>query len=376
MQIRHPGKTNRQKNNLMSTSAILETPRPWAFNRSELTAGLRRHTGDPSLRIMDLEELDLPDLRPALGRIRGMVVNCRGITGEYQFQLVLKETRQVGTTRAGTASPGQREAGFYRDLADQVPVRIPRLFALDPMGNWLVLECLEAGKQPENWSRADYLLATAQLAILHDRFWNLGRDLGIYSWLERPLEADFEVNVKVAANAINRLASQSDAHLFGMRRDLDPLLRRLVKHADVIANALRRAPDTLLHGDYWPGNIHVDAQGRLTVYDWQQVGIGPAVLDLVAFIQTSRWWFDPLPVDPQAIIFEYRRNLSEKTGTIWANQEWEALLAHARMWIFLISWVDILASTPAPILETRMQSLEDIWIAPLLDGVSRYLPED
>lgn len=325
---------------------------------------------------MEVEEREMPDVRPGLGRMRGLDAICRGTTGEYRFGLVLKETRQTGTTRAGTATPGQREAGFYRDLADQVPVRIPRLYAIDPMGAWLVMERLAPGKKPEAWSQTDYLLATTQLAILHDRFWNLGRDLSVYSWLERPLEVDFEVNVRVASNAIEKLSQQPAGHLFSMEPALEALFKRLARHAGQIANALRRAPDTLLHGDYWPGNIHVDDQGRLTVYDWQQVGIGPAVLDLVAFIQSSLWWFDPLPVDPQAIIFEYRRSLSEKTGTIWANPEWQSLLDHARMWIFLTNWIDLLASTPAPILETRMQQLEDIWIRPLIDSTNQYLPQD
>lgn len=360
----------------MSTSSILNNPRPWAFSRAELTAGLRRHTGDPSLRIMELEEQELPDVRPALGRLRGLDAVCRGTTGEYRFALVIKETRQIGTTRAGTATPGQREAGFYRDLADQVPVRIPRLYAIDPMGAWLVMDRLSPGKKPEGWGQTDYLLATTQLAILHDRFWNLGRDLRVYSWLERPLDVDFEVNVRVASNAIQRLSQSASSRLFSMEPDLEALFTRMARHADLIAEALKRAPDTLLHGDYWPGNIHVDDQGRLTVYDWQQVGIGPAVLDLVAFIQSSLWWFDPLPVDPQAIIFEYRRSLSEKTGTIWANQEWQALLDHSRMWIFLVNWIDVLASTPAPILETRMQQLENLWIKPLIDSANKYLPQD
>lgn len=358
----------------MNSSAILNAPRPWAFNRSELTAGLRRYTGDPSLRILELEELPLPDLRPSLGRIRGIRVICKGTTGDYSFELVLKETRQSGTTRAGTASPGYREAGFYRDLGDQVPVRIPKVFAIDPMGSWLVMERLRPGKLPDDWGKSDYLLATTQLAILHDRFWNLGKDLGIYSWLERPLDSDFDVNVKVASNAIEKLQINVSSGNSPIDTSLLELFQHLVKNADHISRALKRAPDTLLHGDYWSGNIQVDAQGRLTVYDWQQIGIGPAVLDLISFIQTSRWWFDPLPVDPEAIMVEYRRNLSEKTGTIWGNQEWQALLDYSRMWIFLVKWVDILANTPGPILNTRNRQLQELWIKPLIDAVERHIP--
>jgi hypothetical protein len=360
----------------MTISSILNTPRPWAFSRSELTAGLRRHTGDPSLRIVDLEEQDLPNLWPSVGRLRGMRVISQGATGEYSFDLVLKEALQAGTTRAGTTPPGQRESGFYRDLADQVPVRIPQLFALDPMGSWLVLGRLKPGRTPEEWTKADYLLATTQMAILHDRFWNLGRDLSIYSWLARPLDSDFEINVKVASNAMDHLRQPPISPLLQHDPSLEALLQRMVRHASQIARALKRAPDTLLHGDYWPANIQVDLQGRLTVYDWQKTGIGPGVLDLVEFLQSSRWWFDPLPVEPEAIIAEYRRNLSEKTGTIWANQEWQSLMDYALLWIFLVNWVDTLASTPDPLLGTRMEQLETLWLQPVREIVANRLPED
>ena len=35
---------------------LVDDPRPWAFSQAELTAGLRRQTGDPSLKITRLEE--------------------------------------------------------------------------------------------------------------------------------------------------------------------------------------------------------------------------------------------------------------------------------------------------------------------------------
>lgn len=360
----------------MSTSAILNAPRPWPFGRSELTAGLRRKTGDPTLRIVELGETDLPNLWPSVARIRGVKVTCAGSTGDYEYELVLKESLQQGRTRAGTAGPGPREVSFYRHLTDQVPVRIPQVISYDPYGEWLVMNRMEDGRHPETWNQDDYKLATAQLAILHDRFWGLGSDLAVYPWLARPLDSDFQVNIKVASNAINRLVQEPDARLFNRDTASITLLRHLVSHANKIAQGLRRAPETLLHGDYWPGNIHMDRQSRLTVYDWQQAGIGPGVIDLLSFIQTSRWWFDPLPLDTNEIIATYRSNLSEKTGIIWANQEWQALMDHALMWIFLVNWLDTLASTPSPILATRMPQLESLWLHPLRDAVARSLPVD
>jgi hypothetical protein len=359
----------------MSHAAILNKPRPWAFGRSELTAGLRRHAGDPSLRIDDLEEKNLPNRWPSLARMRGIEVTGKGATGEYSFSLVLKESLQQGITRAGTASPGQREVAFYRNLTDQIPVRVPEVIAFDPLGEWLVMSQLGEGRHPEAWTKEDYLLATTQLAVLHDRFWGLGHDLSVYTWLHRPLDSDFEVNVKVAGNAITRLELEPDTGLLSHDPHLLDLFRRMVTHAPAIVQMLQRAPQTLLHGDFWPGNIHVDQQGRLTVYDWQQTGIGPGMLDLQNFVQTSLWWFNPLPVSLDEIVATYRYNLSEKTGTIWANREWQALMDHALMWIFLVNWLDTLVSTPHPLISTRIEQLEDIWLEPLRAAVRNRLPE-
>ncbi|NIN93720.1 MAG: phosphotransferase, partial [Anaerolineae bacterium] len=50
---------------------------------------------------------------------------------------------------------------------------------------------------------------------------------------------------------------------------------------------LRRAPNTLLHGDYWPGNIAVLGDQRQIVYDWQLAGVGPGVIDLLVFVNKS-----------------------------------------------------------------------------------------
>jgi hypothetical protein len=359
----------------MCAASIVDDPRPWAFNLPELTAGLRRHTGDPSLRITRLEEHDLPYLRPAVGRIRGLDVACQGRTGDYRFPLVLKEAKQQGNTRAGTTSAGQREAAFYLNLTEVIPVRIPKMYASDASGNWLVLEMLDAGRTAEQWRAADYELATAQLTVLHDRFWGLGADLAVYPWLGRPLQADFDIHVKVAAAGIQRLTDDPDSELLAHDPGLVQLLSRLTLYAARIAAALRQAPATLLHGDYWPGNIHVDQKGRLTVYDWQQASIGPGVLDLLDFVQASRWWFDPLPISAEEIVARYREGIHQAVGKLWTDSEWTSLWEHALMWTFLFKWVDILASTPWPVLSTRYQQLADLWLGPVRASADRYLPE-
>lgn len=44
-----------------------------------------------------------------------------------------------------------------------------------------------------------------------------------------------------------------------------------------------RAADTLVHGDFWPGNLRGDDQ-RLVLLDWGDSGVGHPLLDSAAFL--------------------------------------------------------------------------------------------
>ncbi len=348
---------------------------PWPFGTPELTAGLRRHTGDPALRILSIEERDMPNRRPSVGRIRGLQVKAAGGTGAYTFHLALKEPRQSGTTRAGSAGPAVREASFYRDLASYLPVRTPRIYALEPSGKWIVMECLREGRPPETWQADDYLRAVEQLLVLHDTFWNLGDDLAVYAWLARPLDATLEVHIRIAEDAVPRLLAAAPQETRQRPLPWEALLPRLVEHARGIAAVLRQMPSTLLHGDYWPGNIHMDAQGRLVVYDWQEVGIGPGLLDMVSLVQSSAWWFPNLPLPAERLIAHYRQGLERMTEQAWSDAEWRILWGHGLMWVFLTRWLDLLASTPAPLLRAQADVLTSLWLEPIHACLQEFYSE-
>ena len=71
-------------------------------------------------------------------------------------------------------------------------------------------------------------------------------------------------------------------------------------------------PDTLVHGDYHPGNVR-GVPGRLTMLDWGDTGVGHPLLDVPAFLRSAeassvdtirtRWyaaWRDAVPgCDPE-----------------------------------------------------------------------------
>ena len=353
---------------------LLTDPRPWPFSRSELMAGIRRLTGDPKLQLDEIRKYDIPHRRPSIGRIRGLEVTCQGEKEKQTYHLVLKEPQ--GTTRTGTAGVGLREVSVYQVLADQLPVGTPRLISAHPLGDWMVMELLPPGRLHQIWTAEDYKLALDELIVLHDRFWGLGVDLTIYNWLARPLDSDFDIYVRAAASGVEYLIDDAPPALFARDPQLAQLLGRLVVHADQIAAPLNQAPATFIHGDYWPGNLHLDEAGNLTIIDWQPSGIAPGGLDLVTFIQMSRWWFDPLPLSVEEIVDYYRNGIAQSVGQVWDEPDWEALWDYALLWTFIAHWIDLVVAIPESLVEARLPYFEDIWLAPLRLAAQRQnIPE-
>jgi thiamine kinase-like enzyme len=355
----------------MQTSSILEEPRPWPFSKAQLTAGLRSHTGDNRLSVREIKEFNLPVRRPSIGRIRGIHVTCQASTGQKKYDLVLKEPQ--GTTRAGMAGAGRREVSFYRCLGEQIPIHIPQILASQADGEWMLFELLPSGISPDAWGADEYLLAIDNLVLLHDRFWSLNEFLDIYNWLGRPLTRDFEIFKQAASNGIQRF-SKLEAHpVFNREPGFIQMLECLVEQAKDIANELKTSPFTLMHGDYWPGNIMISSEGRLMAYDWQHASIGPGILDLVKFYQASQWEFAAVPLSQTEIVTRYRDKLRDKNGVGWLENDWQRQWDYGLLWTFLTDWVDLLAQTPTSIVETRRAQIESIWLGPVTEAFLRRL---
>jgi hypothetical protein len=357
----------------MQSSPVLEEPRPWPFSRAQLTAGLRGYTGDNRLSVRELKEFNLPDRRPSIGRIRGIHVVCQATTGQQKYDLVLKEP--LGTTRAGMAGAGRREVSFYLCLGEQVPLKTPQVLATQPEGDWMLFELLTTGTNPDDWKTKEYLLAIDNLVLLHERFWSLDEYLDTYNWLGRPLTRDFEIYVQAASCGIDQFTSIRPPSVFTQDPDFLKVLKSIIAQAGVIAQELKNSPYTLIHGDYWPGNLMVYPEGKLIAYDWQHVSIGPGILDLVKFFQASRWSFSPLPVSQLELVTRYRQKLAEKNGFSWNDNAWKKQWDFALLWTFLTEWVDLLAKIPTPIVETRQPEIESIWLDPVFEAYFRWLKE-
>lgn len=351
--------------------AITSAEWSWPFGLSEVTFGLRRHFNDTSLNVEGIKLIGLPDRRPSIGRVRAIKVDFMRTGSRHSCKLVVKEPQ--GTTRTGLAGAGKREVGLYESLAEHLPIRTPRMLVGSPLGDWLILELIEQVKDPSAWGADDYREAIDQLSSLHDRFWSLDVDLGTFPWLSHPLTADFDVHRIAAYQGLERIRESGRPAAFADQIDRMELLERLINSADRIVEPLQSETHTLLHGDYWPGNIAVTADGGQLVYDWQLAGVGPGVMDLLAFIYKSLWWFETLPIDPDELVERYRAKIAEKTGITRDQEAWSTLWDHALMWRFIQEWIDLLAVTPEPLLETWAERLESIWLDPVRQAAERRL---
>lgn len=354
------------------------SPPEWPFTRPELMAGLRRYLAAPHLRLLDITPMPLPDilqgaLPDPLRSVRGMSVGVEVEGAQRRLALVLKEAPISASGRV-LAAVGQREYGVYERLAPHLPVLVPGLVAGDETRGWIVLEVLADLRESATWTCDDYQAAITNLAALHDRFWNLGEDLAIFGWLARPFEIDYQSTVIAAAEAVQLLISSECIPALATTRNFYAFAA-LVQRADDIAAPLREETHTLLHGDYWPGNIARLADGRQIVFDWQRAAIGPAVLDVLIFSLTTRMMLKaPLSLDETIAL--YRSEMQERLGSCWDDSRFDLLWDHALMWQFLTHWLRRLAALSQEGYSAFAAAFEEVWLLPMCDALKRRLDID
>jgi hypothetical protein len=239
---------------------------------------------------------------------------------------------------------------------------MPAFIAGSPHGDWLILGAVVTGRSASHWTREIFFEAIDGLIRLHDRFWNLREDLANFAWLGRPLEGDFDVHLTAASSAIDRIVSQGNPASLANSPERVAMLKRLTEQALAIAAPLRLESATLLHGDYWPGNIALDRDNQLIVYDWQLTGIGPPVLDLLTFVKKTEWWYPDAPVSAAEIVQRYRQGTARLQGKTWDDAAWDLLWDHALLWRFLQEWLDLLAAIPESLLAASSSQLDQVWL--------------
>ncbi len=114
-------------------------------------AGLRRYLAAPRLKLLDIQPLALPVLRPGgipevSDAIRGMSVGVEIDGVARRLALVLKEA-PVSEGGRVLSAVGWREYGVYERLAPHLPVLVPGLVAGDSFG-WQIWQTGETQSLP------------------------------------------------------------------------------------------------------------------------------------------------------------------------------------------------------------------------------------
>lgn len=346
----------------------------WPFTLAQLTAGLRRYFADSSLQVVALHQAPLatpPTVSGVPSSVNGLRVEYETSGQRLTMEAVVKEPR--GPARPGVASVGLREVGVYRSLALQLPMQTPAIIAADSAGEWLVLEAVTAEKPSQTWEADDYRAAIKALASLHERFWNLDEDLAVYPWLSRPLTSDFEFYVYAAVSAMEKMIVDDRHH--SITRSLHALtgLGLVLTQVEQVVGILRDAPPTLLHGDFRPGNVSLQAEAEMVVFDWQLAGVGPGVLDIVTFVNACRWERADLPIAPDELMSLYRREMEACVQASWTDDEWQRLIDHALMWRFTQEMFAWAASASAEAYAAYENRFREIWLEPVLEAAAHRL---
>jgi Ser/Thr protein kinase RdoA (MazF antagonist) len=162
-------------------------------------------------------------------------------------------------------------------LAEWTPSTVPRLIAVHPERRWLLMEAcsgtkLEAVPDAAQWARAagSYGQLQAGGATRTAQLRALGCPVRGIDTLVRHIETLPGDRDALRSGAPDGL---TDAECGRLRAAVPELLRR----CELLAAS--GVPQTIEHGDLWPGNIFVDA-AQCVVIDWEDVAIAPPFFSL------------------------------------------------------------------------------------------------
>jgi hypothetical protein len=186
----------------------------------------------------------------------------------------------------------ERELRFYRDVAQDIALRTPRLYysALRPETGecLLLLEDLapaQTRNMLEGCTAEDAALVLRHLATFHAAWWEHPR-LDVMDWLPA-FDEQAENDQRQYAQAWEVFLKKV-GHL--LPDALVPLGARLTDHVVAVKRYLGRQPRTFLHGDFHLHNLLFDptpGATTLAVIDWQACSRGRATRDLAHFLVTG-----------------------------------------------------------------------------------------
>jgi hypothetical protein len=232
---------------------------------------------------------------------------------------------------------GRREARFYAELAEGLPVRLPRPFHanFDEGGARYVmlLEDLEAAGC--RFPRADDADAAERAhrvvtghARIHARLWESQRFDTDLAWVEPPMR--HEIGALLVARSLELFADRMP-HAFA------EMGRIYVDHHGAVCDLWEQGERTLIHGDSHIGNLFEDpgaGEPEIGFLDWAVISRGPGIRDVAYYLSNS------LPMalrraEERALLTRYRETLlTEGAPAPDADTLWHRYRLHvAYSWV-------------------------------------------
>ena len=192
---------------------------------------------------------------------------------------------------AGAFGLYAKEVGFYRELADKLDIRVPKVLAAeladDGIEFCLIFEDLgpaRGGNQLDSCSLADARAGIRQAAGLHAPSWN-NAELIETPWL-KPKEGHIDQLKALYGNAHTVFRERYGSSL---EPEFMAICDQLNEACDLWFGA-ERGVKCLIHGDFRLDNMLFDIHGGaepIAVLDWQTVAVGSAMLDIGYFMGTG-----------------------------------------------------------------------------------------
>ena len=232
--------------------------------------------------------------------------------------VVVKVTSSAEASRnaARASRTYEVEAGFYRDLANSVPVHAPHCYwaGHEPETNAyaVVLEDMAPavqGDQMAGCSIDEAALALDEAANLHGARWGDPSNSS-FPWLSGGL---------VGSPAMAPIL-QSMAGAFLERYDgrIDPEAVEVIAryHEAIAASSPYEGPQTIIHNDFRNDNLLFGGE-RVCVLDWQTVSLGSGPLDAAYFLGGSLLPDDRRKAEDELVRSYHARLVSAGVDLSW-----------------------------------------------------------
>jgi len=227
---------------------------------------------------------------------------------------------------------GVAEARLYRDLAHELPVRVPRVWYSEFEGTGhdagdryvMVLEDLVASgcrfpAREDADIEARITDIVEQLALLHAQYWESPRFAagGDLAWLAPRGTAGGDGGASMVQMAIDNLADR-------LPEGFVSLAAAYVERSPDVLRAYREGECTLVHGDPHLGNLFVDGEDptRTGFLDWAVVSRAPGVRD-VAYVLSASTPTELRRAKERELLGRYREVLAVHGVALDADLAWE-----------------------------------------------------